>query len=452
MITYSIIKKSQIEGAHRLDAEYYQPEILEVAKKLDSIPTKTISEISESVLSFGAYSLTNYIKWEDSGIPYLKVENIKDGFIDFSEVNFISEEIDKILRKSQVKEGQVIITMAGTIGNTAVAHRVPEKVNSNQATAKITLKNGYSPYYLTAFLNSYYGRKQIEREIVSSVQPNIFLWQIKNFKVPILPKEKQKEIEEIYKKGLNELENSKSLYSQAEDLLLEELGLKDFKVNEDLTYFVKLSDIKSAHRADAEYFQPKYGRLIKYLKSKFSLEQLNHLADKQEQKIKPNPQQFYKYIEISDIKTDIGEVNYNERIGSELPPNARIPINSGELIVSKVRPTRKAIAIIPDFFINNTICSSAFTVFKSSSPLKEYIFITLRSIVGLLQLEQPTTGSEYPTLNDEDVENVFVPLLPQPTQQKIATLVQQSHEARKKAKELLEEAKQRIENLIKNAE
>ena len=115
-----------------------------------------------------------------------------------------------ILKKSKVQEGQVIITMAGTIGNVAVAHKMPEKVNSNQATAKITLRKDFSPYYLAAFLNSYYGRKQTEREIVSSVQPNIFLFQIKNFRVPIISKQKQKEIEKIYKQGLDELENSKS--------------------------------------------------------------------------------------------------------------------------------------------------------------------------------------------------------------------------------------------------
>lgn len=28
MITYSIIQKAQIEGAHRIDAEYYKPEYL----------------------------------------------------------------------------------------------------------------------------------------------------------------------------------------------------------------------------------------------------------------------------------------------------------------------------------------------------------------------------------------------------------------------------------------
>ncbi|MBI5286517.1 MAG: hypothetical protein HY878_02870 [Deltaproteobacteria bacterium] len=56
------------------------------------------------------------------------------------------------------------------------------------------------------------------------------------------------------------------IYSQAEDLLLEKLELKDFKVGDDLAYVVNLSDVKSAHRADAEYFQPKYERAINKVK------------------------------------------------------------------------------------------------------------------------------------------------------------------------------------------
>lgn len=230
------------------------------------IRTTTINEISESVVNFGAYSLCNYIDWQEKGIPYLNVENIKDGYIDFGGVKFIDDEANDILKKSKVKEGQVIITMAGTIGNAAVAHKIPLKINSNQATAKITLKRDTSPYFLTAFLNSYFGRRQTEREIVSSVQPNIFLWQIKNLKVPLISKNKEKEIENIYKEGLNTLEQSKSLYSQAEDLLLEELGLRDFKVKDDLAYTVNLSDVKSARRADADYFQPKYQRVVEKIK------------------------------------------------------------------------------------------------------------------------------------------------------------------------------------------
>jgi restriction endonuclease S subunit len=449
MITCSIIKKTQLEGAHRLDAEYYQPEYLDIVKKLKGFQNIYIGQISKVV--YGTTPTGGF--FEKKGVSFIRSQNFSLLSID-NDFVFCSDEFHSQNKKSKVVPGDILFAAVGaTIGQLAIVQNHIQEANINQNIAAVKIKDErFNPYFVGLFFASRYGQAQIERLVTGNAQFYLNSDQIKSFVVPILRKDFQNEIAEIFQNVQKELEQSNSFCSQAEELLLEELGLKDFKVNEDLTYSVKLSDIKSAHRADAEYFQPKYKRIINHLKTKFSLEKLNHLADKQEQKIKPNPQQLYKYIEISDIKTDIGEVNYNEVIGSELPPNARIPINSGELIVSKVRPTRRAIAIIPDFFINNTICSSAFTVFKSSSPLKEYIFITLRSIVGLLQLEQPTTGSEYPTLNDEDVENVLIPLLPQPTQQQIASLVQQSHEARKKAKELLEEAKRRVETLIEGKE
>jgi restriction endonuclease S subunit len=449
MITCSIIKKTQLEGAHRLDAEYYQPEYLDIVKKLKGFQNIYIGQIGKVV--YGTTPTGGF--FEKKGVSFIRSQNFSLLSID-NDFVFCSDEFHSQNKKSKVVPGDILFAAVGaTIGQLAIVQNHIQEANINQNIAAVKIKDErFNPYFVGLFFASRYGQAQIERLVTGNAQFYLNSDQIKSFVVPILRKDFQNEIAEIFQNVQKELDCSNSFCSQAEELLLEELGLKDFKVNEDLTYSVKLSDIKSAHRADAEYFQPKYKRIINHLKTKFSLEKLNHLADKQEQKIKPNPQQLYKYIEISDIKTDIGEVNYNEVIGSELPPNARIPINSGELIVSKVRPTRKAIAIIPDFFINNTICSSAFTVFKSSSPLKEYIFITLRSIVGLLQLEQPTTGTEYPTLNDEDVENVLIPLLPQPTQQQIASLVQQSHEARKKAKELLEEAKRRVETLIEGKE
>ena len=42
MIFYSIIKKSQLEGALRLDAEYYQPEYLELSSKLKGQESKPL--------------------------------------------------------------------------------------------------------------------------------------------------------------------------------------------------------------------------------------------------------------------------------------------------------------------------------------------------------------------------------------------------------------------------
>ncbi|PIV38646.1 MAG: restriction endonuclease subunit S, partial [Candidatus Portnoybacteria bacterium CG02_land_8_20_14_3_00_45_8] len=51
----------------------------------------------------------------------------------------------------------------------------------------------------------------------------------------------------------------------------------------------------------------------------------------------------------------------------------------------------------------------------------------------------------------EQVKNILIPILPKLIQQKISGLIRRSHESRKKAKELLEEAKTRVEKLIEQA-
>ena len=62
-------------------------------------------------------------------------------------------------------------------------------------------------------------------------------------------------------------ESSKSLYQQSENLLLEELGLKDWKPKYQLFYVKNYSDTQQAERFDAEYFQPQYDAIIEKIKS-----------------------------------------------------------------------------------------------------------------------------------------------------------------------------------------
>ena len=264
--------------------------------------------------------------------------------------------------------------------------------------------------------------------------------------VPIFSINFVNRIEKIYKEGLDQLEISKALYSRAEDLLLDDLGLKDFKLEEMLSYVVNLSDVKSAHRADAEYFQPKYERLVKSLGN--DRRPLKAIAIRKTKKVQILAENEYKYIEISDIDVGSAEVVFNIVKGSDLPANAKIKIEGGELIVSKVRPTRGAVGIIPDDWDKSFVASGAFSILVVLSPMREYLQVVLRSVVGRLQLEKPTTGTSYPTVTDEDIEELIIPIISESKQQQIANLVLQSHQAHKKAKELLGKAKREVEELI----
>lgn len=448
MISYSIIQKSQLKDLHRIDADYYQPEYLKVEQTLKSIKTVSIHELSESVVNFGAYSLCNYIVWQESGIPYLNVENIKDGYIDFNGVKFIDDEVNEILKKSKVKEGQVIVTMAGTIGNVGVAHKAPSKINSNQATAKITLKKDFSPYVLAAFLNSYYGRKQTEREIVSSVQPNIFLWQIKNLKVPVLSKDKKREIEYVYIKGLDTYERSELLYSQAENLLLEELGLKDFEPEDELSYVVNLSDVKSAQRVDAAYFQPKYDTLRSKINNP---KKLTDLVKNIPARFNPveQPDKIFKYVELANIDSSIGIINgYSAVLGQDAPSRAKRMLKAGDVIVSSVEGSLEKVALVGKKQ-NGFLASTGFFQFRSKEILPEVLLVLSKSSVLQMQLEKQCAGTILTAVPKHSIEkNILMPTLPKLTQKKIADLIIQSHQARKMAKNLLEKAKREVERFV----
>jgi restriction endonuclease S subunit len=450
MITYSIIQKSKLEGAHRLDAEYYQPEYLDLEKKLNRLATKTIGEISKSVISFGAYSLTSYIEWQESGVPYINVGDIRDGYIDFSSVKYISEKVDEILKKSKVRNGQVLLTMAGTIGNAAVTYNLPRSANANQAIAKITPLDNISPYYLAAFLNSRYGLLQTQREIVSSVQANIFLGPIKKFKVPIFDSKTTGEIERGYKSFLEELEKSKSLYSQAEALLLAELGLDDFKPEDDLSCVVNLSEIKSARRMDAEYFEPKYARIMSLIRASGGV-RLDDLVSVKKG-FEPGSEAYRDegklFIRVSSISkfgiTDKDEKYLSDGLYRELKKDFEPKV--GEVLLTKDATPGVAYAVKEP--AEGIIAGGILRLKMKADINPEFLALYINSPVGQLQVQRDAGGSVIAHWKPEQVKSLQVSMLAKPTQQKIADLVRQSHEARKKAKELLEQAEQRVEEMI----
>lgn len=447
---FSIIQKSQLEGAHRLDAEYFQPEYLEVEKKLLSINTKSVSEISESVVNFGAYSLCNYIVWQESGVPYLNVENIKEGYIDLENVKYIDEKVNEILRKSKVINGQVILPMAGTIGNAAVAYGLPLKVNSNQATAKITLKKNISPFYIAAFLNSNFGKLQTEREIVSSVQANIFLWQIKNFRIPIISEEEQREIGDIWLEGLKELENSRFLYAEAENLLLEELGLKNVVFEEDLSFVVNFSDISNADRIDAEYFQPKYQKLVEQIE-KHNAKLLGNLVS-MKKGVEPGSEAYQEegklFIRVSSLSKFWIDDKDQKYLSDELYQKLRQDFEPqvGEILLTK--DATPGITYVIKESIEGIIAGGILRLKIKGDIESEYLALCINSIAGKMQAERDAGGSIIAHWKPEQIKNLLVPVLPKSTQEKIAELVRRSHETRKKSKQLLEEAKRKVEEMI----
>ncbi|MCS7205340.1 MAG: restriction endonuclease subunit S, partial [Leptospiraceae bacterium] len=84
--------------------------------------------------------------------------------------------------------------------------------------------------------------------------------------------------------------------------------------------------------------------------------------------------------------------------------------------------------------------------------LPEYAEILFQSLPIQKQIEKKKAPTGQPKISDNEIKTIMIPILPYPIQQQIAELVQKSHQARKKAKELLEVAKKAVEIAIEKNE
>ena len=87
MVT-SIIKKSELEGTNRIDAEYYQPVYLKVGEILSHSPI--LQEVSKKITDFGAYSQMNFVEFVESGVRFLRNQDVSDFFMNNSDPVYIA--------------------------------------------------------------------------------------------------------------------------------------------------------------------------------------------------------------------------------------------------------------------------------------------------------------------------------------------------------------------------
>ena len=445
MITYSIIQKSQLERAHRLDAEYYQPEYLTLMKSL-----KRISNIQLNSIAFVTDGIHSSIDYDNkSNIRCLSAQSPQENYFDLSANTFISKKQHEMNLRTSLKVGDVILSSVGTIGNCAVVtdNILPANADRHVAIIRLSTKD-ISPFYLSAFLNSKYGRFQTIREATGNVQLNLFIDKIKRLIIPTL--KNHKEISELAEKSLNMIAFANSLYPQTEELFLEELGLKDFKPEEDLSYVVNLSDVKSAHRADAEYFQPKYERIIERIK-KHKDRSLGDLVT-MKKGFEPGSDEYQSegkpFIRVSSVSKH-GIIDKDQKyLSDELYQKLKKDFEPkpGEILLTK--DATPGIAYVLKESVEGIIAGGILRLILKEENEAEYLTLCINSMVGQMQIERDAGGSVISHWKPDQIKKLQIPILPKSTQQKIADLVFQSHQARKKAKELLEQAKREVEGFI----
>ena len=96
-----------------------------------SFKTSSLASLS-SLITKGTTPTTLGYAHSDSGIPFLRVQNIFSGQVNFKEDTlFIDSNTQTALKRSQIQGGDVLVTIAGTIGRTGVVGHDGEEMNCN---------------------------------------------------------------------------------------------------------------------------------------------------------------------------------------------------------------------------------------------------------------------------------------------------------------------------------
>ena len=455
MAVFSIVKLSELEGAKRLDAEYYEPifNSLETLYKFNVRKLNAISDIAYGTTPPGGI-------FEETGISFVRSQSFDIGMVNKTEIVFCKNDFHEQNKKSAIRPGDILFAAVGaTIGQIAIVQDSIKEGNINQNIARVRiLDSSINPYYAGLFFLSKYGQLQIFRFVTGNAQAYLNSFQIGSFKIPVLSKQIQDELGLCFKKVEDFVENSYSLYSQAETLLLEELGLKDFKPEYEKTYTAKLSNAFSAHRIDAEYFQPACEEVIEKLReNNIELQPLRKFILSIQKGIEPGSENYQDegklFIRVSNLSkygfTDRDQKYLSEELYQQLIETYE-PKQGDFLLTKDATP---GIAYVVKEQIEGIISSGILRLQINENEIdKEYLALCINSIIGKMQVERDCGGSVILHWKPEQVKRLQIPLLPLQTQQKIASLVQQSHEARKKAKELLEIAKRAVEIAIENSE
>ncbi|MBU1084860.1 restriction endonuclease subunit S, partial [Patescibacteria group bacterium] len=385
----------------------------------------------------------------DEGKSCLNGRNIKNNRVDIENSNYVSEKEFEKFNNFKVKENDILITLKGlgSIGKTGLVFSDTDSIFSRNI-GLIRLASQQWARYVYAFLLSKYGEKQIERSISGGTgQVTLATSYLKRLKIHQPNSMQVKFVSDIIKWSEEEYKKSYELYSEAENLLLEELELKDFQSREDLSFVVNYSDIKKANRIDADYFQPKYADLIKNLK-KGKTKFLPRIIENTPAIFNPKPDDSYKYVELSNINSSIGIIDgYSEVLGKEAPSRAKRMLKQGDLIVSSVEGSLGKVALV-NKEQEGYLASTGFFQFRSKEILSEVLLVLSKCYILKMQLQKETAGTILTAVSKKAIKNILIPVVSKPIQQKISNLVKKSHEARKKSKELLEEAKRKVEEMI----
>lgn len=406
----TIVSKEKLaeDGEYNLSASRYQQTQDFSNSQYEMVKLGDICELVRGV----TYSKSD--ETDFSNITVLRANNIslETKSLDLSEVKYLQEKYtftpDKLLKKDDV----FICLASGSKQHIGKVAFINENTNylfggfmgAIRANSKVSPK--YLFYMLASNNFNIYLQSQITGVNINNLNQKILY----EYEIPLPPLSVQEEI-------VKELDQYQAVIDGAQKVV--DNWKPTFKIN------------------------PEW--------EKVKLEEVCYINEKS---IEPTKlyKDFATYIDISAVENETGKINVPEQTDiNTLPSRARRVAKINDILLSTVRPNLKAFAYLNEL-PKNLIVSTGFAVLSSKKDKidSKFLYYCLFSNMMLDQMTSMMGKGAYPSINQNDVQNLIVWLPSLEEQKAIVAQIEQEEQYVDACRKLIKINKQKISDKIKS--
>jgi len=152
------------------------------------VPTDWTITSLEQISAFitkGSTPTTYGFHWQQSGILFLRSECVSERGLDLSQSMFISSKAHSFLRRSEVQDDDILVTITGNVGRAVMLSGVG-KANLNQHIARVRItSDGVDPRFAYHYLSKPEVRAYFTKITTGQAYPQISLKQVRETSLPL---------------------------------------------------------------------------------------------------------------------------------------------------------------------------------------------------------------------------------------------------------------------------
>lgn len=343
--------------------------------------------------------------WKMSGIPVVRNYNLKNGFIDTSNLSYVDEEtFKKRIKRGTPEENDLVFSREAPVGSVGI---IPSNFKCCLGQRLVLLKVNQDlcdPHYLLYVMLSNFVKKQyITVEKTGSIVSNFNIGDLRDLVIPYVNMELQKKISGICRSIDYKVNNNNRLISTLESLskTLYDYYFLQFDFPDEKGRPYKSSGGKMEYNAE----------LGREIPAGWKVTPVSDLVDCNANTATAKAMEYpVNYLDTSNITQNIIDTIQVISTPAQLPSRARRIIKNNDIVISTVRPNLKHYGFIK-CLNRKVILSTGYAVLSpKNQAYSSYIYqaVTSDEIQKTIDQIAQLNVSAYPSFNPSDLLNLKI--------------------------------------------